>query len=53
MEGLAHWLAATGKLPQDEERLRARLTALASGHAGAATRAVAGEALRALDGCRP
>ncbi|MEY9988687.1 HEAT repeat protein [Streptomyces sp. V4I8] len=51
-EGLAHWLATTGRLPRDEERLRAQLAALAS-DSGAATRAVAEEALLALDGCRP
>lgn len=57
-EGLAHWLAATGRRPQDEERLRARLTAIASEAleasdvSGEGTRAAAEEALRALDGCR-
>lgn len=51
-EGLAHWLATAGRPPRDEERLRAQLAALAS-DSGAATRAVAEEALRALDGCRP
>ncbi|MGW1957697.1 HEAT repeat domain-containing protein [Streptomyces sp. NPDC001920] len=49
-ESLAHWLAATGKRPQDEERLRARLTALASDDPRAATRASAEEALGVLDG---
>lgn len=52
-EGLAHWLAATGRLPKDAERLRARLTALATDDSAARTRAAADEALRALDGCRP
>ncbi|KOG07745.1 HEAT repeat domain-containing protein [Streptomyces viridochromogenes] len=52
-EGLAHWLATTGKPPQGERRLRARLTALASADAVAATRAAADEALRTLDGYRP
>ncbi|MET9831190.1 HEAT repeat domain-containing protein [Streptomyces sp. NPDC006385] len=52
-ESLAHWLAATKKRPQDEERLRARLTALASDEPAAATRAAADDALRALDGCGP
>ncbi|MFF5481968.1 HEAT repeat domain-containing protein [Streptomyces sp. NPDC012935] len=48
-EGLAHWLVDTGNPPQDEERLRNRLTALASKAAEAETRAAADEALRALD----
>jgi HEAT repeat protein len=48
-EGLAHWLADTGTRPQDEGRLRARLTALAAEAAEAETRAAADEALRALD----
>ncbi|WP_369275392.1 HEAT repeat domain-containing protein [Streptomyces sp. R11] len=52
-EGLAHWLADTGTRPQDEERLRARLTALASDAAEAETRAAADEALGALDGRGP
>lgn len=54
-EGLAHWLVTTGRLPQDQDpdRLRARLTALASHGSGAETRAAAVEALRALDGPRP
>ncbi|MFE5918011.1 HEAT repeat domain-containing protein [Streptomyces sp. NPDC056468] len=52
-EGLAHWLADTGTRPQNEERLRARLTALASDAAEAETRAAADEALRALDGRGP
>lgn len=57
-QGLAHWLAATGRLPQDAERLRARLTAVAadssaaSNASGERTRAAAEEALRALDECR-
>ncbi|MER7378139.1 HEAT repeat domain-containing protein [Streptomyces lanatus] len=52
-EGLAHWLVTTGTRPGDELRLRARLTALASDASKADTRAVAEEALRALDGCAP
>ncbi|GAA4079855.1 HEAT repeat domain-containing protein [Streptomyces shaanxiensis] len=57
-QGLAHWLTATGRLPQDAGRLRARLTAIAedssaaSDASGERTRAAAEEALRALDGCR-
>ncbi|MFF8356530.1 HEAT repeat domain-containing protein [Streptomyces chartreusis] len=50
-EGLAHWVVTTGIRPRDEQRLRARLTALAAGASQAETRAVAEEALRALDGC--
>ncbi|SDO79112.1 HEAT repeat [Streptomyces sp. cf386] len=52
-EGLAHWLATTGRRPRDEERLRARLTVIASDVvdvSGERTRAAAEEALRALDG---
>ncbi|WUH50896.1 HEAT repeat domain-containing protein [Streptomyces sp. NBC_00443] len=48
-EGLAHWLADTGTRPQDEGRLRARLSALASDAAQEETRAAVDEALRALD----
>ncbi|MBT1093207.1 HEAT repeat domain-containing protein [Streptomyces sp. Tu102] len=50
-EGLAHWVVSTGTRPRDEQRLRARLTDLAAGASQAETRAVAEEALRALDGC--
>ncbi|MFI9756590.1 HEAT repeat domain-containing protein [Streptomyces sp. NPDC051963] len=53
VEGLAHWLVATKRLPQNEEQLRARLTALASDTSTAETRAAAEEALEVLDGCRP
>ncbi|MFG1664203.1 HEAT repeat domain-containing protein [Streptomyces sp. Y7] len=52
-EGLAHWLVTTGRPPRDEQRLRVRLTRLASDASAAETRAVADEALRALDECRP
>ncbi|MFI6013248.1 HEAT repeat domain-containing protein [Streptomyces sp. NPDC051243] len=52
-QGLAHWLAATGRPPQDEDRLRARLAAIAAESPREGTRAAAGEALRALEGCRP
>ncbi|MCZ4603159.1 hypothetical protein O3S80_05090 [Streptomyces sp. Lzd4kr] len=41
----------TGVRPRDEQRLRARLTDLAAEASQAETRAVAEEALRALDGC--
>ncbi|WP_435210560.1 hypothetical protein [Streptomyces sp. bgisy034] len=50
-EGLAHWVVTTGVLPRDEQRLRARLTDLAANASQARTRAVADEALRALEGC--
>lgn len=50
-EGLAHWVVTTGVLPQDEQRLRARLGDLAADASQAETRAVVDEALRALDGC--
>lgn len=52
-QGTAHWLADTGIRPQDGERLRARLTALAAEAAEAQTRAAVDEALRALDGRGP
>lgn len=52
-EGLAHWLVDTGTRPQDEERLRARLTTLASDATQPETRAAAVGALRALDGRGP
>ncbi|WP_217207024.1 HEAT repeat domain-containing protein [Streptomyces sp. AC550_RSS872] len=49
-EGLAHWLADTRTRPPDQERLRARLSALASDDSETApARAAADEALRALD----
>ncbi|MFH0519993.1 HEAT repeat domain-containing protein [Streptomyces sp. M41] len=51
-ESLAHWLAATGRRPQDEDRLRARLTALAWDDTGTVARA-AEQALRVLDGREP
>ncbi|WP_158751658.1 HEAT repeat domain-containing protein [Streptomyces bicolor] len=52
-QGLAHWLAATARRPHDEQRLRTRLTAIASEAPGEGTRAAAVEALRALEACRP
>ncbi|MFD3925360.1 HEAT repeat domain-containing protein [Streptomyces sp. NPDC058614] len=50
-EGLAHWVEETGTLPPDEERLRDRLTAIASDSSDF-VREAAAQALRALDDCR-
>ncbi|MGW3288590.1 HEAT repeat domain-containing protein [Streptomyces sp. NPDC001002] len=47
-KGLAHWVEETGTLPPDEERVRDRLTALASDDADP-VREAATEALRVLD----
>ncbi|WP_432196473.1 hypothetical protein [Streptomyces sp. bgisy027] len=44
-------MVTTGVLPRDEQRLHARLTDLAANASQARTRAVAEEALRALEGC--